>query len=492
VLSASGVSRPNILFILTDDQSIRSISAYREAHAWVRTPQIDTLARNGVLFRNAYIGTWCMPARLSLLTGRMPYAVKSMRMVGNYPGASYNAALAPFWPKVFREHGYTTAQIGKWHTGQDAGFGRDWDYQAVWQRPTPDPKNILDDSGYYYDQRISFNGAPPRHVDGYATDNYTTWAADFIKGENRPADKPWYLWLCYTAPHAPFEPATRHVGDYEGVPVSTPADIYPPRPGTPAYMQEMQRWVSGPDGLPRKGTPKGPTLQSEVRQYNQVVSAVDENIGRLIEALEDSGQLENTLVVFTSDQGFAWGQHGFRHKVGPYDANLRAPLIVSMPGTVPAGKVVESPVGGIDLIPTFFRFAGIELPWRMHGHDLAPLLADSPFEPPSPPVLLSYNGWTFGDDTARIPEVGHDAHPSGVSWYVSLREGSHKYIRTLTAGETEELYDLDSDPEELFNLASAPAQKSRLDRMRKAVLAELRRTEAPFAEYLPAIQSSGQ
>lgn len=492
--AATRPTRPNILFILTDDQSIRSISAYDEAHPWVQTPQIDALARSGVMFRNAYVGTWCMPARLSLLTGRMPYAVKSMRMEGNYPGAAYDPAQAPFWPSVFRKNGYTTAQIGKWHTGQDAGFGRDWDYQAVWQRPTPDPKNILDDSGYYYDQVISFNGGPVEPVEGYATDNYTRWAEDFIRGENRSADKPWYLWLCYTAPHAPFEPARRHEKIYADNPVETPADIYPPRPGKPGYMQKMERWVPGADGLPHKDGPDGPLLQDEIRQYNRVVSGVDENIARLISALRVTGQLENTLVVFTSDQGFAWGQHGFRHKVGPYDANLRTPLIVSMPGTVPAGRVVDTPVGGIDLIPTFFRVAGIDLPWRMHGQDLAPFLdatADHvPASKAASPVLLSYNGWTFGDDTVNVPPSGHDTHPSGVDWYVSLREGPYKYIRTLAPHEPEELYNLESDPEELFNLASAPAQQPRLRHLRALTIQELRRTEAPFVDHLPPVAST--
>lgn len=337
---------------------------------------------------------------------------------------------------------------------------------------------------------ISFNGAPPRHVPGYATDNYTRWAENFIRGENRPADKPWYLWLCYTAPHGPFEPAKRHEATYRDDPVETPADIYPPRPGKPGYMQKMERWIPGTDGQPHKDAPDGPRLEEEVRQYNRVVSAIDENIARLITALRVTGQLENTLVVFTADQGFAWGQHGFRHKVGPYDANLRAPLIISMPGTVPAGRVVETPVGGIDLIPTFFRFAGIDLPWRMHGRDLAPFLDATTDEVPTaddaPPVLLSYNGWTFGDDTAAIPVAGHDTHPSGVDWYVSLREGRYKYIRTLKEGEPEELYNLESDPEELFNLASAPAQQERLRRLRARTLAELRRTEAPFVDHLPA------
>ena len=105
--------------------------------------------------------------------------------------------------------------------------------------------------------------------------------------------------------------------------------------------------------------------------------ALDEGIGQLMAALKETGQLENTLVVFTSDQGFAWGQHGFMHKLAPYDANIRSPFIVSMPGTLPQGAVCKTPVGGADLVPTFFRFAGIELPWEMHGHDLTPLLQAS-------------------------------------------------------------------------------------------------------------------
>ncbi len=116
--------RPNILFIYTDDQSHRTVSCYPEAYDWASTPNIDRLAQNGIRFTHAYIGTWCMPSRATLLTGHHPYGVQSMRMEGQYPGSAYDPAQCPFWPKVFRERGYTTAQIGKWHTGTDTGFGR--------------------------------------------------------------------------------------------------------------------------------------------------------------------------------------------------------------------------------------------------------------------------------------------------------------------------------------------------------------------------------
>ena len=120
---------------------------------------------------------------------------------------------------------------------------------------------------------------------------------------------------------------------------------------------------------------RGRTYSSWVRQYHQGVLALDEGIKRLLQALEDSGQRQNTLIVFTSDQGLAWGQHGFRGtKIAAYDSNIRSPLILSFPGRIPGGEVVEHPVGGVDLVPTFFHYAGIDQPWEMHGNDLSPLL----------------------------------------------------------------------------------------------------------------------
>lgn len=484
--SRPAASRPNILFILADDQSHRTVSAYEEADPWVRTPQIDALARSGIRFRHAYIGTWCMPARLSLLTGRLPHAVASMRMTGKYPGAAYDPQQAPFWPRVFREHGYATAHIGKWHLGADTGYGRDWDYQVSWLRP--EQKSATDNSGYYEDQLLSFNGSAPTRVSGYATDNYTRWANDFIRGQNREPGKPWLLWLCYTAPHSPYTPAERHRAMYPGVTVPVPADIYPPRPGKPEYMQAIRHWVPDEAGRPRYRTPGGQPLDESVRQYNQVVSGLDEAVGRLMQTLRDTGQLENTLVVYASDQGFAWGQHGFSMKVAPYDANLRGPLIVSFAGVLPEGGVVEAPVTGPDLVPTFFRFAGLPLPWRMHGHDLTPLLRD-PSAKRSEPAFLTHTGWTFGADTAALPPAGKDGHGlvTGVPWYALLRTGDFKYIRTLSPGNPEELYDLRHDPEELHNLAHQTEYVVRLRELRAATLSELRRTEAPFVDALPLV-----
>jgi arylsulfatase A-like enzyme len=263
-------------------------------------------------------------------------------------------------------------------------------------------------------------------------------------------------------------------------------------------MQKIDFWTKGPTGEPvlkgrnldmlsvesRPGI-HGDTLSDWVRQYHQGVLAIDEGVGRLLKTLEETGQRDNTLIVFTSDQGFGWGQHGFRHKLAPYDSTIRSPLIVSMPGTLPENAVCPNPVSGVDLVPTFFSFAGIDVPWKMHGHDLTPLLKRPASSWPHP-VLTTLLGRTYGSDTATIP-APMDQMIDGIPWWISLRQGRYKYIRTLIEGEIEELYDLQRDPEELTNLALQPQSSSTLRQFRQALIAELKRTDAALVDHLPAI-----
>lgn len=480
--AAATPERPNILFIYTDDHSHRTVGAYPEAYPWVRTPAMDRLAAQGVRFEYAYIGTWCMPSRATLLTGFHQFGVESMRMEGPYPGSTYDPEVLPFWPKVFRENGYFTAQIGKWHTGTDTGYGRDWDFQIVWNRP----KYTTTSQNYYYDQPITYQGGETKVLERYSSDQYTDWAVDLINGNGRDESKPWYLWLCYGAVHGPFTPADRHLEAYPGIDFDTPADVFPPRPGKPDWAQKIAFWERGPDGTPMYG---GRTLTSWTRQYHQGVLALDEGIDRVLTALEESGQRENTLVIWTSDQGFAWGQHGMRQKVAPYDASIRSPLVISMPGRVREGEACPRPVGGVDLVPTIFSFAGIDLPWEMHGEDLTPLLEDPQREWPHP-MLLTATGQKYGSDTDAIPE-GEDAVHSNVPWYVMLVDGRYKYVRPLVP-DLEELYDLKNDPEELDNLAIKPEFRDTLERLRASAIAELREDGAGFVDNLPPVRPARQ
>ena len=486
--------KPNILLIYTDDQSYRTVSCYPEAYGWAHTPNIDRLAERGVRFTHAYIGTWCMPSRATMLTGLLQHGVESMRMEGEYPGSEYDPEQCKFWPSDFRKQGYTTAHIGKWHTGTDTGFGRDWDYQIVWNRPRH-PDNA---GAYYYDQLLETNGGEAKMTPGYTTDNYAAWGDEFIRGKHRSAEKPWYLWLCFGAVHGPFTPAERHLDSYPLALAPTPGDIFPPRPGKPDYMQTIEEWIPGSNGKPfmkgkgfnartvdTKGL-HGNSLSDWVRQYHQGVLAIDEAVGKLMHTLEETGQLDNTLVIFTSDQGFAWGQHGFRMKLAPYDATIRSPLIVSFPDRVEQGKVCEHPVTGPDVIPTIYSFAGLDLPWKMHGRDLTPLLKNPESTWPHP-ALMTFTADQYGSNT-KDPATS-SRFVDKVPWWVSLSEGHFKYIRTLEADEIEELYDLRSDPAELHNLALDPNHADQLKSFRNKTIAELHRTEAPFVGNLPPVKT---
>jgi arylsulfatase A-like enzyme len=492
-LSAAEPRRqPNILFILTDDQPYKTLGCHPEAPEWVRTPHIDRLAARGVRFERAYFGSWCMPSRASLLTGRLQHGVESMRLEGPYPGGTYDPAICRFVPAEFRRQGYHTAHIGKWHTGTDAGLGRDWDHQVVWNRP----KLTANAGAYYTGQILSFDGEE-RKVDGYSTDVYTDLAVDYVQGNHRDRSRPWFLWLCYGAVHGPTTPAPRHRGVLGGAAAPIPADIFGPRPGKPAYLDATQAWMRQPDGRPamRKRAKDAVGFDADtpglghaewVRQVNECAMAIDDGVGRLLAALEESGQLADTLVVFSSDQGYALGEHGLSSKLAPYDAAIASPLILSRPGSLPEGVVRREPVNAPDLTVTLCGMAGVDIPWQMHGRDFGRLLAATPMTAPRPPMLLTSTAQSFGGDTRTIPTGDAIYAHAGVPWWVLLRDGRHKYIRTLVPGEAEEVYDLDADPEELVNLAIDDRHAPLLSRLRQAAVEELARTGAGFAAALPA------
>lgn len=467
--AAVGSARPNILLIYTDDQSYRTLSCYNVdgAWPWVQTPAIDRLAREGVRFSTCYGAAWCTPSRASLLTGRFQHGIQGVKISAVLQG-KYDPEVCRFWPAQLRQQGYETAMIGKWHLGHDAGHGRDWDRSVVW-----DQADIVGD--WYNNQLLSIDGAPKKKVPGYSTDVYTSHAVDYVRREHT---KPWCLWLCYNAPHLPNTVHPRHQQLYQDAPVTVPQEVFGPREGRPSWQRSYSQWKQGVGGLP---TYSGKGLPEIVRAYNRLVSAVDDGVEKILVALTETKQLENTMIIFTSDQGFAWGEHGFAWKVGPYDACLRAPLLVSWPGKAKAGGVCPHPVNIVDVAATVIAAADVQVPWKLHGHNLLPLL-NNPTLPWDKPTLMEHCRWEFGDQTD-----GRNGRPDlrGVPWWVFVRQKQFKYIRTLENDEIEELYDLEADPHELKNLAVEANQEKRLTAFRDLLANELRRTEATMVDLLP-------
>jgi arylsulfatase A-like enzyme len=218
VVPAQEKPRPNVLLIYTDDQSYRTLSCYEGAWPWVRTPNIDRIAAEGVRFTHMYGAAWCTPSRASLLTGLLPHGIKGLDVPKVVGGGSYDPAVCRFWPAELRRAGYHTAIVGKWHLGKDRGHGRDWDHSAIWDQDAPR-------GDWYNDQAMIVDGGPSRPVPGYSTDVFSRFAVDYVR---RSGEKPWFLWLSTNAPHMPNTVHPRHQDRYAGAEVPVPGDVFGP------------------------------------------------------------------------------------------------------------------------------------------------------------------------------------------------------------------------------------------------------------------------
>ncbi|MBI2481687.1 MAG: sulfatase-like hydrolase/transferase [Planctomycetia bacterium] len=451
----SADKRPNILLIYTDDQSCQTLSCYEDAPAFVDTPNIDRLAKEGVRFTSCYGAASCSVSRLIMLTGLQPHAIQGVK---SEQGTTYDPHLCRFWPATLRQAGYHTSMVGKWHLGDDAGHGRDWDHSVVWQQPPGlgalrDPRNSP-----YLDPALTIDGQGAHKATGYSTDLYSKHAVEYIR---RDHDQPWFLWLCYNAPHAPLQPHSRHQDRYRDAPVRVPLVTTP----VSRYMHSDQAEYA-----------------ESVRQYHRLICAVDEGVAEVRQALEETGQLDNTIIIFTSDNGYAWGENGIQGKLVAYHAHMRIPLIVRFPAVAQAGAVCRTPVALVDLPPTLLALTGESQPWPMHGRDVQHLL-QNPDAGQDDPVMLENFYTTFGRDT----DGGRTNSPTlnGIPWWLSLTDSRYQYIRSLVPDVIEEFYDLRADPLELRNLALEPSRAEQLADYRRRLIDELQRTDAKLVKNLP-------
>jgi len=474
---------PNILYIFTDDQSYRTVSCYPRCYNFANTPNIDRLAERGVRFDQAYIGAKCVPSRATALTGRLQFAVESDYNGGDIKGSIH-------WFPTIRKKGYYTGMIGKWHYGKGASahqHGTSWDWSVVWDHGAYEAAG-----GYYYDQYVMINGAPQVDLGGYSTDRYTDFTEEFIRERAKEPDKPWFYWLAYAGVHSPYTPAKRHVGMLKDKPEpATPVDIYGPRPGKPVHFQDS-KWEKGPGGKP---VHRRKSLDFWVKQQTEAVASIDESVGRILKALEETGQLDNTIIIFTADQGFAWGQHGLKGKIDPYETAIRSPFIVSNPQRFPTNQVCKAPINGSDVIRTFHAWAEAEPELFMPGRDITPLIKN----PDSEPVLKEWSKvptlMTYTKDQYEPMEMAKRLkrkdwqgcmYEKDTPWYFLILVENYKYTRYAHPDRIEELYDLDKDPEELDNLAVKKEFKAELLEMRKACIQSIKDNGgAVFADYLP-------
>ena len=432
-LMAAAPDRPNILVILTDDQRWDAMGC--AGNRVVQTPNMDRLAREGVRFANVFVTTsLCSPSRASLLSGRYARQHGVRNNFTEYPNA------LPGYPTRLHDAGYETAYVGKWHMGEDNDE----------KRPGFDHWFSHRGQGNYFDNEFNDDGVR-RKVPGYYTTAVTEHALAWLA---RPRSKPFLLVLGHKAPHGgPIQPEPRFEHALDAIPIARPpnADDHS-GPGKPSWLRESLPTWHGLEG-PLYGQK---TYDRFVRAYLATLLSVDESVGRLLAALEGSGQLDRTVIIFTSDNGFVLGEHGRVDKRTMYEASIRIPLLVRHPAIARPGLVVSNLVLSLDLAPSIVDIAGARPLPGIEGRSWVPL-ARGHRPRWRDAFLYEYN---------YEPQFPYTPNVRGI------RTAEWKLIRYPHGDGTPdrftgELYHLPSDPHEQRNLWQDPdhaAQRRRLER----------------------------
>jgi len=440
-LAAADVPPPNIVFVLMDDLRFDELGC--TGHPFVQTPNIDRLAKEGALFKNAFATTpLCSPSRGCFLTGH--YAHKH-GITDNIDRSPRSHELVT-WPRVLHDAGYETAFVGKWHMGVD-------------DRPRPgfDHWVGVKGQGRYVDPQLNIDGSPVM-AKGYVTDLFNERAVAFVK---RKHEKPFCLFVAHKCVHpdleqradgtisdpnaATFLPAERHKRLFAGAKIPRRPNAFQPPRSKPA----LERKIDGVPPLSRETATDDETIRNRLR----LLMAAEEGVGQLLAALTETGQLDRTLIVFTSDHGYFYGEHGLSvERRLAYEEAIRIPLIVRYPPLIKAGTTCEPIVLSIDLAPTLLAIGGAPLPQGLHGRSLLPLLRGESWQPRASFLIEHFSDNVF----PRMQNMGYSA----------VRTERWKYIQYRDLQGCDELYDLQNDPYELRNVIAETAQRETLAAMK--------------------------
>ncbi|NOR74728.1 MAG: sulfatase-like hydrolase/transferase [Draconibacterium sp.] len=456
--------KPNILYIMSDDHAYQAISAY--GHGLNETPNIDRLADEGALFTRATVtNSICAPSRAVLLTGKHSFVNGKVDNMVPFNWDQEN------FPKILQANGYQTAMIGKIHLN---GIPQGFDFSMV-----------LLGQGHYYNPDFFIEGKKTR-IEGYCTEIITETALDWLKNK-RDQSKPFCMLYHQKAPHRNWLPAPKYVNLYDDVTFEPPAnyfDDYEGR-GTAAHTQEMEvdghaQWghdfklIVDPNGdttnfyndIKRMNPeqranwmaayesenqellanmPEGKELalwkyNRYIKDYLRTIKSVDDGVGEVLEYLEEAGLAENTIVIYTSDQGFYLGEHGWFDKRFMYEESFRTPLLMRYPKEIKPGTKIDKLVQNLDFAPTFLDYAGIEIPEEMQGESFRKLVSGETNEWRDAVYYTYY----------EYPSVHMVKRHYGVAME------RYKLMHFYYDIDEWEMYDLETDPSEMNNIYDAP------------------------------------
>lgn len=457
--------RPNILFIFCDDHATQAISAY--GSGLNETPNIDRIAEEGMLFRKCYVtNSICAPSRAVVLTGKYSH-VNGQRTNNNTFDGSQQTV-----PKLLQAAGYQTAIVGKWHLkSTPTGF---------------DHFEVLKGQGQYYNPMLITNGENVSHT-GYTTDIITDQTLRWLK-EDRDPDKPFLMMSQHKAPHGRWEPALRHLDLYEDETIPEPPSLFDDYSGRSEAPTTHAMGIADHMGDHRlmieyssKFTPEQFEVfdghfrplneaflkqnlegkertrwhyQRYIKNYLRCVKAVDENVGRLLDYLDESGLAENTVVIYSSDQGFYLGEHGWFDKRWMYEESLRTPMLVRWPSVVkPGTEDDEHIVSNLDVAQTWLEIAGADEPDDMQGRSFVPILRGE--SPDDWRKIFYYHYYESG---------GH-----GVPIHFGVTTGDQKLIRfkdPKRSVDAWEFYDRTKDPQEMKSEYNNPEYAPVVDELK--------------------------
>lgn len=442
---AQGAQRPNVLFILTDDQRYDALSCMGHQH--LKTPHIDRLASEGLLFKNHFCTTsLCSPSRASILSGLYAHAHGVNNNFTDYPSEMTS------FPMQLKESGYQTAYIGKWHMGENNDNPRPgFDYFVTHKG-----------QGKYFDTEFNFNGEGREVVEGYYTHVVTHMAIEWIAQQE--GGKPWCLMLGHKAPHSFYFPEKKYEKAFDDVDIKYPDSAFNLDDKPAWFKKRLDTWhgIYGPLFDWRKNFPdKSPGAVKDfarmIRAYWGTLISVDDSVGRLYSFLEESGELDNTLIIFTSDNGLLEGEHGMVDKRTGHEPSIRIPLVVRYPGISSADKarVIDEISVTIDFAPTVLDICGATPLESVHGHSWKKLAQGD------------NSGWRTG----FYYEYNYEHQFPYTPNVRALRTDRFKYIRYPHGDGSPdrhmaELYDLKADPGENKNLIDDPAYADTVVKLR--------------------------
>jgi N-acetylglucosamine-6-sulfatase len=450
---------PNIIFVLTDDHRFDAMGFMD--HPFLETPNMDKMAEEGIHFDRALVTTsLCSPSRASILSGMYAH---NHGVVNNYNPVD---STLKFFPEYLQDAGYNTAFIGKWHMGGETddpqrgfdywlsfkGQGTYWADGHGTSRVVP--QTSMD--GY----NVNGNRIPQK---GYITDELTDFAMKWL--EDYTDKRPFMLYLSHKAVHSDFVASDRHLGRYKDVQLALPS-TYHIEKGKPMWLINQRN--------SRHGAEFGYNLSDfdlnkYYRRYCESLLAVDENLGRIMDWVENSDEAENTIVIYMGDNGFQFGEHGLIDKRTAYEASIKVPLLIWKPGHNPKNKVISEAVANIDIAPTILDLVGISIPGNMDGQSFKPLM-DGENVVWRKELLYEY----YWERNYPYTPTTH-----------ALLTDRYKFIRYQGIWDLDEFYDMQKDPDETRNLINDENYQELIESHRFRMFELLRETNGNTIPLLP-------